>query len=143
MIRIQLRRWDATKACQKNILYRIDTTETIQFVEPHRDKREVVNLEYCLSNGQYGIYGLEYRGQNTEKGSCKTPDILACAVDETRKLIHSTVCDVKSNISAFSDDLLKDNAILTAIKEVRDFIEQIHDGILHKNSFMLYYTREL
>ncbi len=28
---------------------------------------------------------------------------------------------------------------MTAIKEIRDFIEQIHAEILHKNTFMLYY----
>lgn len=139
MIKIQLRAWNAVKPCQKNILYRINGNQTVLFVEPHEKKRELVNLEYCLTEHQYGIYGYEYRGQNTVKEHCKSPDILACVVDEAKKIVCSTICDVKSNISAFSDDLFEDNAMLTAIKEVRDFIEQIHAGILHKNSFMLYY----
>lgn len=139
MIKIQLRMWDATKPCQKNILYKISHSQTVLFEESHREQKEIVKLEYCLAGQQYGIYGHEYRGQNTIKEHCKTPDILACVIDESEKTICSIICDVKNNISAFSDDLLKDNAMLTAIKEVRDFIEQIHDGILHKNSFMLYY----
>lgn len=56
------------------------------------------------------------------------------------KEMDTLIFDMKSNISAFSDDLLKDNAMLTAIKEIRDFAEQIHAEILHKNSFVLYYN---
>lgn len=139
MIGIQLRAWDDTKTCQKNILYKISRSQTVIFTESHGEQSERVQLEYCLSGQQYGIYGHEYRGQLTVKEHCKAPDILACVVDESGKTVYSTICDVKSNISAFSDDLSKGNAMLTAIKEVRDFIEQIHDGLLHKNSFMLYY----
>lgn len=64
---------------------------------------------------------------------------MACVIDEAERSIYTTICDVKSNISAFSDNLLKDQAMLTVIKDVRDFIEQIHAEILHKNTFMLYY----
>ncbi len=46
--------------------------------------------------------------------------------------------DIKRNISAFSDDLLKDNAAITAIKEIVGFIEQIHHSILHKDSLLVY-----
>lgn len=139
MIKIQLRAWDGVKPLQKNVLYEIDRGQTVLYKESHGGHCESIKLEYCLSGQQYGIYGHEYRGQNTVKGHCKAPDILACVIDESEKTVYSTICDVKSNISAFSDDLLKENAMLTAIKEVRDFIEQLHDGLLHKNSFMLYY----
>ncbi len=96
-------------------------------------------MEYELADDQYGIFAYEYRRPDTIKDGNKTADILACIVDESEKTIYTTVCDVKSNISAFSDDLLKDEALMTAIKEIRDFIEQIHAEILHKNTFMLYY----
>lgn len=150
MIRVQMKKWDAAKPEQKNILYRINQSQTVLFKEDHevREKQkktaqleqsETVQLQYCLSGGQYGIYAREYRGQVTEKDGCKVADILACVVDEPGKMIFSTICDVKRNISAFSDDLQKDNAMLTAVKEVRDFIEQLRAGVLHKNSFMLYY----
>ncbi len=46
--------------------------------------------------------------------------------------------DIKRNISVFSDDLLKDNAAITAIKEIVGFIEQIHHSILHKDSLLVY-----
>ena len=56
-----------------------------------------------------------------------------------QKKIFTLIFDVKSNISSFSDDLMRDNAVITAVKEVRDFVEQIRSEILHKNSFMIYY----
>lgn len=124
---------------QKNTLYKIPVSRTILFEEKHADKKEAVEIEYVLGKNQYGIYATEYRSPCAEKQGCKTTDVLACIVDEEKKEIYSLIFDVKSNISSFSDDLTKNNAALTAIKEVRDFIEQLHAEILHKKSFMLYY----
>lgn len=126
---------------EKNILYKISGRDTVQFIEKHEDTggREIVNLIYCLEAQQYGIFANEYRNPAARKGSYKMADVLACVVDEASREIYTTIFDVKRNISAFSDDLLKDNVMLTAVKEVRDFIQQIHDEMLHKNSFMVYY----
>lgn len=142
MIRVRMKPWEADKPITKSTLYRINGTDVITFVEVHEDEKtqEQVNLEYELGDQQYGIFSHEYRRPDTFKDGNKAADILACVVDESKKIVYTTICDVKSNISAFSDDLLKDNAMLTAIKEVRDFIEQIHAEILHKNTFMLYYV---
>lgn len=141
MIKLNLKEIDEKKSYQKNVLYKIKNTATIHFEEEHRDNEncERVDLVYDLYSGQYGIFAHEYRNPITSKQGCKTTDILACAIDENEKKVATFIFDVKSNISAFSDDLLKDNALLTVIKEVRDFTEQIHLEILHKNSFMLYY----
>ncbi len=132
------------KTYSKNILYKIDGSIRLPVTEGDKDGRkakvkETVVLEYNLSEHQYGIFAHEYRNPIIDKRGCKTADILACVVDEERKQIDSTVLDIKSNISAFSDDLLREGAMITVIKEVRDFIEQIHQEILHKNSFMIYY----
>lgn len=139
MINISLREYDKAKPIQKNILYKVNNTCSIPFVEQHEGNKEVANTQYILEDGQYGIYANEYRAPNTEKRGCKTTDVLACVVDTNIKEINSLIFDVKSNISAFSDDLSKDGAMMTAIKEVRDFIEQVHAELLHKESFMLYY----
>ena len=37
---------------------------------------------------------------------------------------------------------LKDGAMITAIKEVRDFIEQLNDENLYKTSFLIYYQAD-
>ncbi len=144
MIKLNLKDYNAGRSCQKNVLYKINTSSTILFEETHEDSRncERVELSYDLRSGQYGIFAHEYRSPVTVKQGCKTADILACAVDENEKKIATFIFDVKSNISAFSDDLLKDQALLTVIKEVRDFVEQIHAEMLHKNGFILYYKDE-
>lgn len=139
MININFRLYNPTKDIEKNNLYKITENSNIKFVEQHEESKEIVNVKYCFSDKQYGIYAKEYRSPSTLKEGCKTADVLACVVDENTKEIYSIVFDVKSNISAFSDELLKEGAMITAIKEVRDFIEQLHAEILHKKSFLLYY----
>ena len=124
---------------QKSTLYKIPKSMTVPFEEIHANGEEVVNLNYQLQESQYGIYANEYKIPCINKQGCKKADVLACVVDDKRKEIKSLVFDVKSNISSFSDDLTKESAALTAIKEIRDFIEQIHAALLHKKSFMLYY----
>ena len=144
---IHLRLLKENERYEKNILYRIEKDQTVRFVEEHPEghqdsSREIVDVEFCLKHPQYGIFAHEYRNPLAPKNSYKAADVLACVVDEASKEVHTTIFDVKRNISAFSDDLLKDHAMLTAIKEVRDFIMQIHDEILHKDSFMLYYRND-
>lgn len=141
MINLNLKELDDKKPYQKNVLYKINKATVIPFKETHKDndRCEQVNLIFNLNIQQYGIFAYEYRNPVALKQGCKTADILACVVDESEKRINTYVFDVKSNISAFSDNLLRDNALLTVVKEVRDFIEQIHAELLHKNGFILYY----
>lgn len=127
----------------KNILYKIEEDSVIPVKEEHETDKDVVYLKYALHENQYGIFGYEYRSSSaTSKNGWKTTDVLACIVDEEYKHIKSFILDIKKDISAFSDDLYKEGAVITAIKEVRDFIEQLHDENLHKNSFLVYYQDE-
>lgn len=126
-----------------NILYKIDQNRTLPVEEKHETDKDVVCLNYSILENQYGIFGYEYRSSNaTSKQGWKTTDVLACIIDEKSQFIKSFILDIKKDISAFSDDLYKDGAVITAIKEVRDFIEQLHDENLHKNSFIIYYQDE-
>lgn len=126
---------------QKNVLYRIDEDRIISIREEHDHctDAEIVHLEYRLKDGQYAVFGKEYRPPSISKHGCKSTDVLTCLIDDKDKKIYSLILDVKRNMSAFSDDLLKDGAILSAIKEVRGFIEQLHHTVLHKESFLVYY----
>lgn len=139
MINLIFRTYSPLKPVEKNTLYKVIESDTIKFVEHHENTQEIANVEYCLGAGVYGIYANEYRRPGIQKEGCKTTDVLACVVDEKKKEIKTIIFDVKSNISAFSDDLSQSSAMITAIKEVRDFVEQVHAEILHKESFMLYY----
>lgn len=138
-VSIALSNYKADKV-QKNILYKIPEPMIVSFKETHKNgNEEIVNLDYQLQESQYGIFANEYRPSCAFKEGYKKADVMTCVVDEDTKEIYSLIFDVKSNISSFSDDLSKENAALTAVKEVRDFIDQIHAEILHKNSFMVYY----
>lgn len=140
MHNLQTKDIDLENIC-KNVLYKVPKSMQIPFMELHKDKCEKVILDYKLKDDQLGIYATEYRAPVVKKGS-KTTDIIACILDEKQKNIYTLVADVKSNISSFSDDLSKDDALITVIKEVRDFSEQIKYGLLHKDNFLMYHKDE-
>lgn len=142
MIDVNFKEIKPNASVQKNVLYKIVKNGVIPICEKHEVDSEIVNLEYSLEENQYAILGNEYRSSNVSKHGCKTADILTCVVDGQKKEIYSFILDMKKNISAFSDDLFRDSAMLIAIKDVRDFIEQLHDENLHKNSFLIYYQDE-
>ncbi len=138
---LNLKKLNSENLYQRNILYKIEDDSVIPVSEEHTKHKETVLLNYILKEGQYGIFGYEYRSGSASSGmGWKTTDVLSCIVDEERQQVYSFILDIKRNISAFSEDLMKDNAVLTAIKEVRDFLVQLHDENLHKNSFCIYYT---
>lgn len=142
MIKIRFKILQSGDDYQKNVLYQICSSMILKFIEHHAHTSEVVYLDYKLKENQFGIYANEYRDPSVEKEGSKTADILACVVDEESKTINTFLADVKSNISAFSDNLLRDGAMLTAIKEVRDFTAQIYEERLYKNSLFIYYKAQ-
>ena len=139
MIRLHYKSLPVNDAYEKNKLYKIFKSRDIQFVENQDGYRDAVNLEYILENEQYGFFAYEYKSPVTKSKSVKAADVLACAIDKQNKKIYTTIFDVKHNISAFSSDLFKADALITAINNVLDFVEQIHVEILHKNSFMIFF----
>lgn len=139
MIEINWKELKSEEVIPKNVLYKISESRVVRLKEEHETNREIVDVEYILKEKQYGIFATEYRNPSASKKGTKTADVLACVVDEEKKEIYSFILDMKRNISAFSDDLLKDGAMVTAIKEVKEFIEQLHHENLHKNAFLLYY----
>lgn len=140
-MKIDFKKYNAGKA-NKNVLYRIDSSQKIYFTELHDDSEDVLGIYYNICDGQYGIYANEYRRPQVDRNGCKAADVLACVVDEAGKKVRTLILDVKSNISSFSCDLKKENAVVTAIKRARDFVQQLHDEMLHKDSFMIYLKDE-
>lgn len=142
MLNLNYRKLKTNEEVEKNVLYRIEENRIIPICEKHKEDRDVVNLEYSLREGQYAFLGKEYRNPIVSKDECKMADIMTFVVDENKKTIYSFVLDIKKDISAFSDDLLKNDAMITAISEVRDFIKQLHDENLQKNSLLVIYQDE-
>ncbi len=141
MVEIRFEKYDPEK-CSNNVLYRIDENTTIRFTEEHEHHKEIVFLHFQLENGQYAVYANEYRNPLVVKRGCKTADVLILIVDEREKRVFSLIFDVKSNISAFSDNLLLENAMITPLKEIRDFLEQLEDTLKSKNAVIALYDAD-
>ncbi len=127
---------------QKNTLYKIAENNSVVVREHHEVGDDILHLSYHLENNQYGIFAYEYRRPEVEKEGCKAADVLACVVDEGDKKICSLIMDLKSNIMCFDDDVTKGNMAIVAITNVSNFIQQLHDEKLHKDSFLLYLKDE-
>lgn len=85
MINVNLRTPKDDEILQKNVLYKINETCVIPFIESHGDqKKEIVKLEYNIGEHQYGIYAHEYRSPVAAKEGSKMADVLACVVDELK-----------------------------------------------------------
>ncbi len=140
MIEYNIRTLKPNEQVQKNVLYEIKGDMCISVQEAHGESQdsERVNLEYHLKEGQYAIFAYEYRPSYISKQGCKSADVMTCLIDDDNKDINSLIFDIKRNISAFSDNLLKEGALITAVKEVKDFIDQIHHTMLHKEGILLY-----
>lgn len=130
------------KEIKKGDICRINTSIVIQLNEIQSVGKDVVNIEYSLEDGQYGIYAHEYRRPQIKKDGSKVADVLTCIIDDRKKEIYSLIFDVKRDVSAFSDDLSNIDAMSTAIKNVRKFTQQICAEALHKESFLLFLKDE-
>lgn len=67
---------------------------------------------------------------------------MACLVDEEKKQVTSLIMDLKKNIMNYDDNLLVNDSLNKALNGVSDFVCQLKDEKLHKDSFMLYYKDE-
>lgn len=142
MLHLNYRELKPNLEVEKNVLYKIKDTIVIPIYEKHKEDSDIVNLEYSFEGNQYAFLGKEYRNPAISKDDCKMADIMTFLVDENTKKIYSFILDIKKDISAFSDNLLKNDAIITALKEVRDFVKQLHDENIQKNSLLVIYCDE-
>ena len=142
MIQINFKELNENDSYCKNRLYRINQSMIVPYKEIQSEGEDIVNLKYDLEEQQYGVFAHEYRNSDTSKLGGKAADIFACVVDEKNKKIYTTILDVKHNISAFSDNLYNNKAMLTAIKNVREYVKQIEAELLHRDSLFVYYRAE-
>lgn len=144
MVKLNTKALKPDMQIQKNVLYQINANRIVPVREEHKDcaDTETVNLRYVLGDRQYAVFANEFRSPNVSKQGCKSADVLTCLIDDENKQIYTLILDIKKNISAFSDNLLKDDALLSAIHEVGDFIEQLRYAMLHKDSILLFHKDE-
>lgn len=103
-------------------LYRVDTSRTIIFEE--KSTNDVVNIDFCINDNQYGIYGNEYKPSFVDDSGGKKADILVLVIDENEKRFSSWVVDVKKTIGG--EDV------------ICHLIEQLTESVKHKRAITTY-----
>lgn len=119
-------------------LYRIDISRTIVFEE--KDTNDIVNINYCLSEDQYGIYGNEYKPPFVEDNAGKKADILALVIHEDTKRFSSWIVDVKKTIGGEDVIFHLIGQLMESVKHKRaiaayleDFVEEQHIGYITRD----------
>ena len=102
-------------------LYTIDRSRTIVLEEETDD---VVNIIFCIHDGQYGIYGNEYKPPFVEDNGGKKADILVLVIDEKNKRFSSWIVDVKKTIGG--EDV------------ICHLVEQLTESVKHKKAIATY-----
>lgn len=111
-------------------LYRIDISRTIVFEE--KDTDDVVHINFHINDGQYGIYGNEYKPSFVEDQGSKKADILALVIDDKHRRYSSWVFDVKKTIGGEDDEEEAHIGYITRCLQ-RD---RIQETILRKRSYL-------
>ena len=111
-------------------LYRIDISRTIVFEE--KDTDDVVHINFHINDGQYGIYGNEYKPSFVEDHGSKRADILALVIDDKHRRYSSWVFDVKKTIGGEDDEEEAHIGYITRCLQ-RD---RIQETILRKRSYL-------
>lgn len=106
----------------KGTLYQLFSSRTVVFEE--EETQDVVNITYNLQNGQYGIYGNEYKNPFAGDENEKKADILILVVDEKENKFASWIVDAKKSIGG-KDRIFR-------------LIEQLLTSIKHKNALSVY-----
>lgn len=103
-------------------LYRLESSRVVVFKE--KDTKDTVNLNFVILDGQYGIYGEEYKPPFIESRGEKKADILAFVIDDVRKCFSSWIFDVKKTVGG--EDV------------IYHLVEQLSESCRHKKSIATY-----
>ena len=103
-------------------LYRVYSDKTIILEE--RETDDVVHIHFLIKEGQYGIYGNEYKPPFIEDKGGKKADIFILVIDERRCCFSSWVIDVKKSVGG-------ENVIY-------HLVEQLTEAVKHKSAITTY-----
>ena len=110
------------KALLSGRLYRINESRTIVFEE--KETKDEVRIIFCIGDGQYGIYGNEYKPLFVDDRGGKKADILVLVIDERRKCFSSWIFDVKKTVGG--EDV------------ICHLVEQLIETVKHKRAIATY-----
>lgn len=110
------------KSLERGKLYTVSRNREILFEEKETNDR--VNIVFSLREGQYGIYGNEFKPDFVNDQGTKKADILVLVIDENTKKFGSWVFDVKQTVGG--EDV------------IYHLIGQLRESVIHKNSITLH-----
>lgn len=110
------------KPLERGKLYTVRRNREIIFEEKETIDR--VNIDFSLEEGQYGIYGNEFKPDFVNDEGTKKADILVLVIDENKKKFGSWVFDVKQTVGG--EDV------------IYHLIGQLRESVIHKNSITLH-----
>lgn len=103
-------------------LYRIRADRTVVFEE--KETGDMVHIHFFIRDGQYGIYGNEYKPTFVEDLGGKKADILVLVIDEKSRCFASWVVDVKKSVGG--EDV------------IYHLVEQLAESVKHKKAIATY-----
>ncbi len=110
------------KPLERGKLYTVRRNREIVFEE--KETADRVNIAFSLGEGQYGIYGNEFKPDFVNDEGTKRADILVLVIDENKKKFGSWVFDVKQTVGG--EDV------------IYHLIGQLKESVIHKNSITLH-----
>lgn len=126
---------------KNNKLYEVTKDHpTVTIVETHEDSEpEIVDLEFCIPPEGRGIAAKEYR--NKDFSSSKAADILCILLDPAKKEVSSYIYDIKRTMTGFDESKTLEELRKSVVKRIQDFILQLQDSVIHKDSLTVQYIR--
>ncbi|MDF2905956.1 MAG: hypothetical protein K0R34_1277 [Herbinix sp.] len=125
---------------ETNIIYEFAKNCIIPINEKYPDSGDdTIKLVYNFKNEQRALIVREYKPDNIQDEGCKRADILSFVFDDKRNKCLTYILDMKRNITGFDDSENIDSLRKGVISRIKDFIYQLEDTRLTKNSLIAYY----
>lgn len=134
------------ESLKKNKLYQVsEDNPIVTWQEEHLDSEpEIVDLAYSMPEGGKAYVASEYRNKDLRKS--KSADLLCIVVDDADTQIYTHIFDCKRTMTGYDETKSVDDLRMDVVKRIKDFILQIQDSIIHKDSltgqFVKYYGYE-
>lgn len=126
---------------KKNKLYQVTAdVPIVSWKEEHADSEpEIVELEFCVPKEGKAYISYEYRNKDFRKS--KTADILCILVDDAKASVCTHIFDCKRTMTGYDETKSVDDLREGVVKRIKDFMIQIQDSIIHKDSLTGHFVK--
>lgn len=129
------------ESLKKNKLYQVSKeAPVVTWREEHADSEpEIVDLEFRVPREGNAYVSYEYRNKDMRKS--KAADILCIIKDDSDTCIYTYIFDCKRTMTGYDETKSVDSLRMDVVKRIKDFILQIQDSIIHKDSLTGLYVK--